>query len=62
YSITIGCADISKIANAIKHVPREFINERSNGVTRECLDYLIPLIQGEMEIHYENGMPRHAII
>ena len=62
YDITIGFEDISKIANAIKKVPLEFINEKGNGVTKECLEYIYPLISGELDIPFENGMPKHEII
>lgn len=62
YSVSFGSADISGIANAVKSVPKEYINEDGNGVTDECLDYLAPLIIGEVFPRYENGMPDHIVI
>ena len=62
YSVTISSADISKIANEVKRVPDEYINEEGNGVTIECIKYLAPLIMGEVDIKYENGMPKHIVI
>jgi 6-phosphofructokinase 1 len=62
YSVSYGSADISGIANAVRSVPREYINERGNGVTEECLHYLAPLIIGEVNPIYEAGMPKHFII
>ena len=62
YSVSFGSADISGIANAVKSVPKEYINEDENGVTDECLDYLAPLIIGEVFPRYENGMPAHIVI
>ena len=62
YSVSYGAADISKIANAVKAVPRHYINETGNGVTDECIAYLRPLIEGELQIEYENGMPKHIVI
>ena len=62
YSISFGSADISGIANAVKSVPKEYINEDGSGVTDECLDYLAPLIIGEVFPRYENGMPDHIVI
>ena len=59
YSAYYGTADISKIANEIKTVPREYINERGNGITEAGLAYLAPLIQGETSVEYENGLPKH---
>ena len=62
YSIYYGSADISGIANGVKRVPVEFINSDGNGVTAECIDYLAPLILGEVYPVYENGLPRHIVI
>ncbi len=62
YSVEIGSADISKIANAVRHVPNEYINDRGNGITEAGLKYLAPLIMGEVDIEYENGMPKHIVI
>ena len=47
YEVGIDSADIMGIANATRTVPREWINERGNGVTKECLSYIAPLIEGE---------------
>ena len=62
YSVSYGKADISKIANAIKTVPSEYINAEGNGVSEACLEYLKPLIVGETNVKYENGLPKHIII
>ncbi len=52
--------DVHEIANRIKCVPDEFINEQANGVTDACLGYLAPLIVGEAEgLFDEFGLPRH---
>ncbi len=62
YSVYIDSADISQIANAVKRVPAEFINLGGNGISTEGIEYLRPLILGEPEIEYENGLPKHVII
>lgn len=62
YSVTVGSADIAGIANEIKTVPTEFINERGNGITEAGLKYLAPLIEGEVSPVYEYGMPKHVVI
>ena len=62
YAVEYGMADISKIANGVKGVPRHFINANGNGITDECINYLAPLIQGEMQIEYENGLPKHIVL
>lgn len=62
YCSYIGSSDVSKIANQTKHVNDEYINERGNNVTDECCKYLLPLISGERNIKFENGLPVHVIL
>ena len=62
YSVEIKSADISKIANAVKTVPQEYINEDGNGITEAGLRYLAPLIMGEVALKYDCGLPAHVII
>ena len=62
YSVYYDSADISGIANGVKQVPAEYINENGNGVTDACIRYLAPLIIGETTPVYENGIPKHIII
>ena len=33
--------------------------EDGTSVTEKCLDYMLPLIQGEVKSVYEDGMPVH---
>ena len=62
YATTVGCADIAGIANAIKTVPAEYINDEGNGITEAGLKYLKPLIMGELTLEFEDGLPKHVII
>jgi len=57
YTVTYDSAPVCDIANLAKEVPASYINERGNDVTEEMISYLRPLIQGEMPIVYENGLP-----
>ena len=52
--------DIEKIANAEKKVPNEYIAENGCDVTKAFVDYAYPLIQGERDIIYSNGLPVHV--
>ena len=36
-----------EVANAIKRVPSDFINEEGNGVTQKLIDYVLPFIDEE---------------
>ena len=62
YTTTVGCADIAGIANAINTVPAEYINADGNGITEAGIEYLKPLIMGELALEFENGLPKHIII
>ena len=62
YSVTFGASDISSIANAVRHVPDEYINEAGNGITEAGIKYLAPLIIGEVDVKYENGLPAHVVL
>jgi len=62
YEIEVGHSAVSEIANRIRFVDDEFINEAGNHVTDACCRYLLPLIQGEASSSYENGLPVHMIL
>ncbi|MBR2474467.1 MAG: 6-phosphofructokinase [Clostridia bacterium] len=53
--------DIKSIANMVKSVPSEYINNDGNGITEAGLAYLRPLIVGETKPLYDNGIPMHYI-
>ncbi|WP_312070446.1 6-phosphofructokinase [Anaerotignum propionicum] len=59
YQFEIEFVEIEKIANQVKTVPLKWIHEQGNDVTQEMIDYLLPLIQGELPCTYENGVPVH---
>lgn len=62
YTIEIDTHDIKSIANKVKHVPDEFINDECNGITDACLRYIQPLIYGEVEPLYKDGLPVHITL
>lgn len=57
YTVEYGYAEIKNIANEAKSVPTDWITPAGNDVTQELIDYLTPLIQGESQVTYENGLP-----
>lgn len=59
YRCEVVSAEIAKVANQEKKFPREWINPEGNNVTVDALNYFLPLIQGEPEIEYRNGIPVH---
>ena len=52
--------DLSDVANTEKKVPLTWINDAHNGVKREFIDYVLPLIQGEPNLPKEDSLPRFA--
>jgi len=58
YKCTTGLAELKDVANGEKKVPKEFINDRGNHITKAMKDYLRPLIQGEARITIDkDGLP-----
>ncbi len=59
YEYKIETADINNTANAEKTVPDCYISPDGNYVTDAFIDYALPLIQGELDVEYKNGLPIH---
>lgn len=53
---------VCDVANKVKYVPREWINEEGNDVLPAALEYIRPLIQGEPAILTEDGLACHFIV
>ena len=62
YATEFKALPVCDIANAIKSVPADYINDAGNDVTEKMVDYLTPLIQGEMNTVYENGIPKYLYL
>lgn len=59
YTVKIESAPAEKIANHIKYVPTDWINENRNNISDDAIPYFLPLIQGEQNLRYKNGLPVH---
>ncbi len=59
YHVCYQAEKIELIANAVKSVPRNYINEAGNNVTEEMIQYLQPLIVGEPNVTYKDGIPQY---
>jgi 6-phosphofructokinase len=57
YKWSIGPAPLSKIANLEKKLPKSFIAKNKMDITQKAIDYLMPLIQGESNPPYKDGIP-----
>lgn len=60
YNSDIVMVPLEEAANLEKTVPRDWISEIGDNVTDAFVDYALPLIQGEAQRVYENGLPRYA--
>ena len=62
YKYKIGVAELAKVANVEKFMPRDFITKDGFGITEKCRRYLTPLIQGEDYPKYKNGLPVYVTL
>jgi 6-phosphofructokinase 1 len=60
YTCETGLAPLSEIANGVKKLPESWINEDGVSMNYNFYKYALPLIQGEVTVPYENGVPTFA--
>jgi 6-phosphofructokinase 1 len=60
YSCETALVDLSEIANGVKKLPREWVNEDGVSMNFQFHRYALPLIQGEVAVPFENGLPLFA--
>ncbi len=59
YLVGTSIYDVNAIANVEKTVPKEWIINDGTGLSQEAIDYMLPLIQGEVYPFMVNGLPKH---
>lgn len=62
YLCEIDLHDIHDIANVEKAVPDEYITEDGCGITYAYIAYARPLIMGELQPVFVDGLPRHIVM
>jgi 6-phosphofructokinase 1 len=60
YTCETGLAPLADIANSVKKLPKEWVNEDGVSMNFQFLRYAQPLIQGEIAMPYDNGLPAFA--
>ncbi len=60
YKWKVGMAQLSKVANVEKMMPKNFISKDGFGITEKCREYLAPLIKGEDYPPYKDGLPQYV--
>lgn len=59
YEIKYLPKPVGEISNGVKPVPSEWISENGSDLKKEFLDYVSPLIEGEITIPSIKGMPKY---
>lgn len=59
YKIEYTSVPIEKVANKERKIPKEWITR--NYIKDELFNYLLPLIQGEIDINYYKGIPSQFV-
>lgn len=60
YKWKVGMAQLAKVANVEKMMPKNFISRDGFGITDKCREYLAPLIKGEDYPPYKDGLPSYV--
>lgn len=59
YITSYNTFDIHEVANVERKVPQEWITNDGTFVSDEFIEYAKPLIQGELDAYYADGVPQH---
>ena len=62
YTVSMESVPADQIANKEKFLPQEFINAAENNIAESALPYFLPLIQGEVGLIMDQGVPCHFTI
>lgn len=62
YTVAYEAKDVDKVANIARLVPDDYINDDKNFVTEKFLQYITPLVQGEITLNYKDGVPEFLVL
>ena len=60
YTCETGLTALSEVVGNLKKLPREWINEDGVSLNFQFFRYATPLIQGEVAVPFDNGLPAYA--
>ncbi len=60
YTCETGLSNLSDVVGNVKRLPKEWINEDGISLNFQFFRYATPLIQGEVTVPYDNGLPAYA--
>lgn len=56
---TTSLTPLVEVARLIKTFPKKWINVEKRWITKEAIDYITPLVQGEAQPVFKNGLPEY---
>lgn len=59
-SFSTDITPLKNVALEVKTFPKEWIDEKNRWVTKEAIDYMAPLIQGEVKPFFKDGLPKYV--
>ena len=60
YVCETGLADLTEVSEGTKRIPAEWINDDGVSMNYPFVKYATPLIQGEVDAPFDNGLPVFA--
>ncbi|RDY31590.1 6-phosphofructokinase [Lachnotalea glycerini] len=60
YQLTYELVDVNEICNQEKRIPLEWITKQGTDVSNDFISYVQPLIQGNISVSLEDGLPVFA--
>lgn len=60
YTCETGLTALSDVVGNLKRLPKEWINEDGVSLNFQFFRYATPLIQGEISVPFDNGLPAYA--
>lgn len=62
YKIEVSMCDAAEVANVEKKIPENWLDKKAGFVSADCINYIKPLIIGELPPFMVDGMPMHMHI
>jgi 6-phosphofructokinase 1 len=60
YTCETGLSALADVVGNLKKLPKEWVNEDGVSLNFQFFRYATPLIQGEVAVPYDNGLPAYA--
>lgn len=60
YKISCTCVDVDEVCNLEKTIPNNWITSEGSDVSDSLIEYLLPLIQGDVSVPKKDGLPDFA--